>query len=68
MWDSLVRWWRVEVALFICYLYAVRRGDRPSYRYCADRSILVSAFCVVVLAAGLMLVGAVATFLQQGCR
>ncbi|MCM0759514.1 hypothetical protein M7775_13230 [Sporomusa sphaeroides DSM 2875] len=68
MWDSLVRWLRVEVALFICYLYAVRRGDRHSYRYCADRSILVSVFCVVALVAGLMLVGAVAQFLQQGCR
>ena len=52
MWDYLVRRWRVEVALLECYWDALKRGDQYSYRYWADHSLLVSAFCLAVLIGG----------------
>jgi hypothetical protein len=38
MWDSLARWWRVEVALWICYWNALEHdsvltGWRPVVRW-----------------------------------
>ncbi|WP_425059353.1 hypothetical protein SCACP_40410 [Sporomusa carbonis] len=49
MLNWLVRWWRVEVALWVCYWGALRRGDKYSYQYCAEHSLLVSAFWIVAL-------------------
>ena len=55
MFDWLVRWWRVEVALWTCYWDALRRGDRYSYQYCAEHSLLVFAFWLIMLLAPFML-------------
>lgn len=55
--DWLVRWWRVETALFFCYFDSWQRGDDYSCRYCANKSIFVSAFWIVVLAIVLCLLG-----------
>jgi hypothetical protein len=49
MLDWLVRMWRVEVALWVCYWRAMERGDRYSYRYCADHSLLVTLFWIAVI-------------------
>lgn len=68
MWDYLVRRWRVEAALWICYWNALERVDRPSIRYCADHSLLLSVFSLVMLIGGLMAFGTVVQFLQGGCR
>ena len=68
MWDYLVRRWRVETALWECYWNALDRDDRPSIRYCADHSLLLSAFWLVALTGGLMAFGTVVQFLQRGCR
>jgi len=64
MWDYLVRRWRVEAALWICYWNALERDDRPSIRYCADHSLLLSVFWLVVL----ITIGTVVQLLQGGCR
>lgn len=68
MWDWLVRMWRVEVVLWVCYWRALDRDDRPSYRYCADHSLLVSAFWLIALVAGVMAIGTIIQFIQYGCR
>jgi hypothetical protein len=47
--NSMVRWWRVEIALWVCYWNALDQDDRPSIRYCADYSLLISAFWLVAL-------------------
>ncbi|WP_425059378.1 hypothetical protein SCACP_40710 [Sporomusa carbonis] len=43
-------------------------GDQYSARYCADHSLLVSAFWVVALVDGIIVVGSTIQFLQGGCR
>lgn len=53
MWNYLVRQWRVEAALWVCYWNALDRDDRPSIRYCADHSLLLSVFWLAVLIGGL---------------
>ena len=68
MWDYLVRRWRVEAALWVCYWNAMVRGDRPSIRYCADHSLLLTVFWLVALTGGLIVFGAVIELLQGGCR
>lgn len=68
MLDWLIRWWRVEVALFICYFDSLRRGDRESYQYCAQKSMLVSVFCFAAFMGALMLLGSVIRFFQYGGR
>lgn len=55
MWDTIVRRWRVELALWECYWDALRRGDQYSYRYYADHSLLVGLFWVLVLCVPFML-------------
>lgn len=68
MWDDLSRWWRVEVALWVCYWDALDRKDQPSVRYCADHSLLLSVFWLVALIGGLMFFGTIVQFFQGGCR
>ena len=68
MWDYLVRRWRVEAALWVCYWNALERKDQASIRYCADHSLLLSVFWLVILIGGLMAFGMVVQFLQGGCR
>lgn len=68
MWDYLVRRWRVEAALWVCYWNALDRDDWPSIRYCADHSVLLSVFWLVALISGLMVFGTVVQLLQRGCR
>ena len=57
MLDWISRWWRVEVALFICYFDSLRRGDQTSYRYCAQKSMMVSLFGFVTVVGGLTVIG-----------
>lgn len=66
MLDWLIRWWRVEIALLICYFDSLRRGDQVSYQYCAQKSILVSLFCFAAVVVVLMVVGSVIRFFQYG--
>ena len=68
MWDYLARRWRVEVALWVCYWNALGQEDQASLRYCADHSLLLSAFWLVTLVGGLLVFGTVVQFLQGGCR
>ncbi len=68
MWDEIVRGWRVEAALWVCYWNALDRKDQASVRYCADHSLLLSVFWLVVLAGGVLTLGMVVQFLQGGCR
>jgi hypothetical protein len=46
--DYLVRRWRVEAVLWVCYWNALERDDWLSIRYCADHSLLLSAFWLVM--------------------
>ncbi|MDF2571759.1 MAG: hypothetical protein K0R55_3363 [Sporomusa sp.] len=62
--DYLVRRWRVEAVLWVCYWNALDRDDWPSIRYCADHSLLLSAFWLVMLIGGLMAFGTV----YSSCR
>ena len=66
MWDYLVRRWRVEVALWVCYWNAINRDDQFSIRYCAEHSLLVFAFWLIVLMCGIFALGTVIQFLQCG--
>ena len=68
MWDGLARWRRVEAALWVCYWNALDRKDQESVRYCADHSLLLSVFWLVVLVGWIMTLGMVIHFLQGGCR
>ena len=68
MRDELVRWWQVEAALWVCYWNALDRKDQASIQYCANHSLLLSVFWLVVLVGGVMMLGMVVQFLQVGCR
>ncbi|MEM5769755.1 MAG: hypothetical protein AAGU23_11265 [Bacillota bacterium] len=66
MWDWFVRMWRIEWALWVCYWRALERDDHQSVRYCADHSLLVSVFWLVMILAGTTAFGIIVRVLQ-GC-
>lgn len=57
MFEWLMRWWRVEIALFLCYFDSWQRGDNVSFRYCAHKSKLVSGFWIAIYFMGQFIVG-----------
>ena len=48
MWDGLVRWARVEVALWRCY-WRAPEDDEESRSYCFEHSALVCGFWATVV-------------------
>ena len=65
--DKLIRIWRVEIALFICYCYAWRRGDQDTIRYCLKHGVLVNLVWGVIALSPLIWV-IVTRFIQYGWR
>jgi hypothetical protein len=57
--------WRIEWALWVCYWNAINRDDQFSIHYCANRSLLVFTFWLVVLMCGIFALGTVIRFLQD---